>query len=248
MSGITRKFKLDYPFKNDGKVYNEIVLREMTGEDEEYLGQPQLKKNYSKFLAEVVKISIDSVVGTDWKPDADDILSLPPAVIDKITAELRFMTLGDNYEFKGNCKECGRALVFNIGRDDIINKDVKVKFKDKKIKLNESVTIEGKEEVTDSVVIVPFSAKARIDIYGETVNREDINEGKNKTDMIYHILTTEDGKKIDKNSIKRLTKSTRNNIIEQIDVFEVLNMEQKLECPYCSADIDIVVNVLDFLQ
>ena len=97
----------------EGNVHNQIVLKEMTGVEDDMMGNADLpigERVSSVLTACTIKLGNITDKGTIAKAINDDLASgLPLTEQDRIAAMifLRRLTIGDLYKFERNCPRCG---------------------------------------------------------------------------------------------------------------------------------------------
>ena len=213
-----------------GELVREVVVREITGAEEDMLASPKIK-DHRKMGELIARCTVS--VGT--VQDRDEVSRIIPKLLvgDRVYLFLliRRVTLGDEYPFRSKCPECDYEGSFNI---DLSGLDVKAM--DNPTQRNiELTTPRGRK-----VIMSPMDG----------VREERLSTFKNDNDKATLALASRvtqiDGKPATLGDLKLLPLSERNFLREQYQSLEGgVDTTVDVTCPECHAEFK---NELDITQ
>jgi len=114
-----REHEVELPggYEIDGKIEHKVVMREMTGYDEEILASKKVQRNRNNLITELL-FSVVSSIG-EKKPTREDIRNLLGGDRDYLVLMLQKISFGDSVEMNLPCPRCESNLTLDINIDDI---------------------------------------------------------------------------------------------------------------------------------
>jgi len=101
-----------------GTRHTTAEVTEMTGEVEEALARPAVRKNYGKFLTELLH-SCTKSIGSHEPPSKEDIRSLSNGDRDLLAVAIRKATYGSTFDLTVTCPQCRHEfeVVYDLDAD-----------------------------------------------------------------------------------------------------------------------------------
>jgi hypothetical protein len=228
---------------NNGKVHKEVVLREITGVEEDLLGSRMT--NVIKRLNQVMSNCIERIGNIDDKRKIEEIVRELP-VVDRnfLIIALRRVSLGDNYEMEIECPSCNEKTKMVLDLSVLEVKDMKNPEKreyeqevpsGKLIRWKVMTGIEEEilssiREVTKMQNILTYSILVRL----LEINGEKVSLGSRLKDARGRISLDKEGRKAF-NETRKLTLRDRNFLREQFRTIEGgIESDIEFECPVCN--------------
>jgi hypothetical protein len=105
----------------NGRLYQEAVVRELTGYDEEKLSRIDPNKNVAHYVTELLSLGVEML--GDQKPSKEILRDLVVGDRDALVLGIRRATYGNDVVLKLTCTECGEDSEVTVSVTD----DIKVK-------------------------------------------------------------------------------------------------------------------------
>ena len=249
----TIEFDLEVGFKDkEGNVHKTVVMREITGYDEETISKPEIRNSLGKTITTLLAntvLSIGTITAKDYgsKKWENLIKSLPLGDRDKMMLELRKLTNGDEIELDFKCphRGCKSKIKHYVEIDhDIEVKELEVDPNAIPFTLPKGIKNDEGQVCKEGVIRLPNGEDQEII---DTQARK--NLGNANTQLLARLIESIDGiDDINLSLVRGMSTRDRDYLLRLLaDSAYGPKFEITFSCPSCGEDIDYGVHPVNFL-
>lgn len=247
----TVAFELEVGYKDEeGNIHKEVVIREITGLDEENISKPEVRGNIGKLITALlssVVVSIGDLTQKELgKTKWEKIFKkLPMGDRDKIMLEVRKLSNGDEIELDMKCPHCKSKIkhIVEIGAD----------IEDRKLEVDAfSIPFTLPKGLRNKAGDLCKTGSMRLPDGDDQDQLDAIarkNPGQANTTLLARVVHELDGYgKLALSDLRKMSVRDRDYLIRLLGESSYgPKFEISFSCPSCSEDIEAGVHPVNFL-
>lgn len=235
-------FEFPIGIVSDGKVCRKFTIRELTGNDEEAIGDEATRNNAGKFLTSTLLLCISNIEGIG-KPTTNHIRSLLLGDRNFALMMLRRVSVGNLLDMTLPCPNCGHLYQKEVDIDEIeIRRLADDGPRRIKVKLSRGYT--DKEKVTHKEIILRYPDGAIQEKLSAITSKNPSLGGTALITACTEKLGTL--KHVDTSIIRALSKRDRDFIAMKLLDSPGPDLRIKFECPKCEQENSVPFDMTNF--